>query len=481
MNRRLAWVAVALVLLSACSAPLIRPETAAPRSAAALPASEPDASRESENAPAAAVAEGVARGKSLTLAWGESAQLDDADVEITFESIFSDGRCPLDVECAESAPVTVNLKMTDLATGATTYFNLSAHTDDEGAVVADTAGAMPSDSVGAVDVTLQRVTPYPARGGPAGRDDYRVTLLVAATSSPDETRSPAADGEAFTLTRADGAVALAGSDLSLRLRRVDDTRCPLELDCIQGGSADVSLTAISESAGRSTLRLSAPTDLMGRVFSSSDAVGASTDFGGYTVTLLRVFPYPQGADDVAQDAYRVTLRVTPSQGAPERPTPAPSPIPVPSPTPAPSRPPSFSGALQPMAPPGSQTSEIHFGETVTFDGGALAVTFEAVNDDSRCPLDVNCAWSGVVNVQLTAKAGDGPAESFELGGVSDSHGAILGPLVEATGPTLWGYEGYTIELKAVRPYPAHANEPAPDEDYSVVVSVRRADGADVQE
>jgi hypothetical protein len=58
--------------------------------------------------------------------------------------------------------------------------------------------------------------------------------------------------------------------------------------------------------------------------------------------------------------------------------------------------------------------ELAYGETGSADeaaaAGALSITFQAVLEDSRCPLNVQCAWSGRVRVQLGVQAGNEPAK-----------------------------------------------------------------------
>ena len=46
-------------------------------------------------------------------------------------------------------------------------------------------------------------------------------------------------------------------------------------------------------------------------------------------------------------------------------------------------------------------AQIELGETATVEG--LAITFDAVVDDSRCPLDAVCVWEGQAVVTLTVE------------------------------------------------------------------------------
>lgn len=51
-------------------------------------------------------------------------------------------------------------------------------------------------------------------------------------------------------------------------------------------------------------------------------------------------------------------------------------------------------------------------KTVTKD--KLKVKFVSVVEDSRCPIDANCAWAGNAKIQLKLKKKNGAWETFEL-------------------------------------------------------------------
>jgi hypothetical protein len=79
------------------------------------------------------------------------------------------------------------------------------------------------------------------------------------------------------------------------------------------------------------------------------------------------------------------------------------------------------------------------GESAHVDGG-LAITFDSVSEDSRCPSDVQCVWEGNAAVAVEVRAsGETPAT------LSLNTNPALG--AEAT------YVGYSIELLALAPYP----------------------------
>lgn len=118
------------------------------------------------------------------------------------------------------------------------------------------------------------------------------------------------------------------------------------------------------------------------------------------------------------------------------------------------------------------------GETARFEEVGLQLTFTEVVRDSRCPADVQCVWSGIVDVQLTAELPPQPAESFVVGGTTDREGNVLGSVVEMSGPTEWWYAGHTVTLKQVTPYPKQANAPIPPANYTVTLVVEPAKPGD---
>lgn len=95
----------------------------------------------------------------------------------------------------------------------------------------------------------------------------------------------------------------------------------------------------------------------------------------------------------------------------------------------------------------SGEARLALGETVVLDG--LAITFDAVRSDSRCPPSVVCIWAGEASVALTIQG-----ERFVLG-VSHT-GVRVGSLeVRAVGLTPYageqGSDGETpvVEVETV--------------------------------
>lgn len=102
--------------------------------------------------------------------------------------------------------------------------------------------------------------------------------------------------------------------------------------------------------------------------------------------------------------------------------------------------------------------ELKPGETALVAEPQLRVTFDKVTEDSRCPSSVSCAWSGIVNVQMTAASQSQPSETFVVGGATDGYGVITKAIPQASGPTNWPYGNFVVELKQVTPYPARTDK-----------------------
>lgn len=94
----------------------------------------------------------------------------------------------------------------------------------------------------------------------------------------------------------------------------------------------------------------------------------------------------------------------------------------------------------------------------------LRLRFENLLEDSRCPADVDCVWSGQVRLQLTAWTGKTASELIELSTLSG----------DREPDNLHNYEGYLIELLGVDPYPQAPEDRIPLENYRLTLLVSEA-------
>jgi hypothetical protein len=127
---------------------------------------------------------------------------------------------------------------------------------------------------------------------------------------------------------------------------------------------------------------------------------------------------------------------------------------------------------QPAKPPTGELLDLAYGETGTVDAGTVSITFQDVLEDSRCPLNVQCAWSGWVRVQLVVQAENAPAATLEITSFTDQDGRTLAPTGISEAQPFATYNQYLLELESVTPYPARHEESTPLADYRIVLRVR---------
>ncbi|MAN58203.1 MAG: hypothetical protein CMC08_00005 [Flavobacteriaceae bacterium] len=88
--------------------------------------------------------------------------------------------------------------------------------------------------------------------------------------------------------------------------------------------------------------------------------------------------------------------------------------------------------------------KVPLGETVNFE--EVAITFNEVLEDSRCPKYVDCIWAGRVRVVVEISEENGKTEQKEL---------LLGAVKqgETVQSEVFSKMGYRVELMRVTPYP----------------------------
>jgi hypothetical protein len=125
------------------------------------------------------------------------------------------------------------------------------------------------------------------------------TVLTAACDS-DTPASPTPPGSTgpWTLVLAIGQMAVVpGSPLSLKFTAVsNDSRCPVDVTCIQAGEAVVAMEALSRS-GDSQFELR-----------TADAARVA-QIGNYRVELASLFPVQSVSHPIDPATYQVTLQV----------------------------------------------------------------------------------------------------------------------------------------------------------------------------
>lgn len=113
-----------------------------------------------------------------------------------------------------------------------------------------------------------------------------------------------------------------------------------------------------------------------------------------------------------------------------------------------------SNPTKPSPLPLGRSFELRAGASANVEGG-LAMSFQRVMSDSRCPMDALCVWAGDATVVLTVSR-DGQPVAREL----------------HTNPSNFevSYSDYTIKLISLAPYPRSDRQIRP-EDYVATLSV----------
>jgi hypothetical protein len=118
-------------------------------------------------------------GEPFALRTGQTAYLNDTSLQIVFASIPAAGRCPTNIDCAETAPVHVLLKVSDTGENNWQEVRLQVHTTQDGAVIPTAPGTVISERFGGYEIALVSVTPYLDAEQSTDERDYRIELIVS--------------------------------------------------------------------------------------------------------------------------------------------------------------------------------------------------------------------------------------------------------------------------------------------------------------
>jgi hypothetical protein len=121
--------------------------------------------------------------------------------------------------------------------------------------------------------------------------------LLAATACDQSLTSPSTPLNTDFVLAPGETMSIESASLSVTFDGVSgDSRCPADALCIQGGSADVHITATSDGARRQL------------VIRTGDM--KPVQHGGTTIALVQLSPYPFSSRTIAPHEYRATLKVT---------------------------------------------------------------------------------------------------------------------------------------------------------------------------
>jgi hypothetical protein len=113
----------------------------------------------------------AALGESFTLKAGESAQIEAEALQIGFEDVPTDSRCPTDVQCVWEGDATVRVTA-QKASRAGERLELHTSASEQTSVLYEGYG-----------IRLLQLAPYPVSGRTIEQADYEVTLEVTRGSN----------------------------------------------------------------------------------------------------------------------------------------------------------------------------------------------------------------------------------------------------------------------------------------------------------
>ena len=121
----------------------------------------------------------AALGEEITLAPGQSATIADSGLSLTLVSVPGDQRCPLEVECTETGPVTVAISAQKDGTEPV-EFTLQTFTDTDGrAPEGPFEGIRDRVEVGGYKIRVKAVLPHPLNFDDLIEpDEYRVSFVI---------------------------------------------------------------------------------------------------------------------------------------------------------------------------------------------------------------------------------------------------------------------------------------------------------------
>jgi len=105
------------------------------------------------------------------------------------------------------------------------------------------------------------------------------------------------------------------------------------------------------------------------------------------------------------------------------------------------------------------------GQEVTIRGADLRLRFTGVLEDSRCPTEVECFWTGQARIAVDAEQRQGVPTSVEF---NTNPAPGQSKLTNEVGD-------YTVELKSLDPYPKTPDDSPALTDYSAMLLVQTTD------
>ena len=107
---------------------------------------------------------------------------------------------------------------------------------------------------------------------------------------------------------------------------------------------------------------------------------------------------------------------------------------------------------------------LHGGQGATIRDADLRLRFTDVLEDSRCPTEVECFWTGQARIAVEAELGPSARTKLEF---NTNPAPGQGRLTNDAGD-------YTVELRSLDPYPKIPDDPPALTDYSATLLVRKS-------
>ena len=103
------------------------------------------------------------------------------------------------------------------------------------------------------------------------------------------------------------------------------------------------------------------------------------------------------------------------------------------------------------------------GQEAVLSADDLRVRFTDVLEDSRCPTEVECFWTGQARIAVQVQPAGRPSTTADF-----NTNPAPGQTVQTA-----RVDDYTISLKSLEPYPRTPNAPIAFEDYRATLLVQR--------
>ena len=229
----------------------------------------------------------VLYGEPFELAYGESqvVEVGTEEIEVGFQAMLGDSRCPLDVFCKWEGWARIQLWLHRPGQD-TIYLEpfIYGYVFQE-----DTTAHESIDTLG-YRVTLLQLDPYPTDefNDETQVSEYEALLVVSKWES-----QPSTICETFTLPYGESQlVKVGGEEIEIGFQAVlGESRCPLDVDCFWEGRARIQLRL--RNPGQDTIAMEP--FIYGYVFKEDSTAHKRVFSEEYAVALLQLDPYPSSA------------------------------------------------------------------------------------------------------------------------------------------------------------------------------------------